>query len=109
MLGVPSDITIFPKLVENGSCSDKTMYLRRMLRWDHCYMLYLPHGWGKTLTCSILKVLFEGNKELFRGLDFYDWYGFEPHPVIYLDFRRLNVSETFDAIMGHLSGKSNLF
>ena len=98
-LGVPSDITIFRKLVENGSYIDKTMYLRRMLRGDHCYMLYLPHGWGKTLTCSMLKELFEGNKELFRGFDIYDWYDFEPYPVIYLDFRRLNVSETFDAFM----------
>ena len=108
-LGVPSDITIFRKLVKTGSYIDKTMYLRRMLRGDHCYMLYLPHGWGKTLTCSMLKELFEGNKELFKGLDIYDWYDFEPYPVIYLDFRRLNVSETFDVIMGYLSGKSNLF
>ncbi len=98
-LGVPSDITIFRKLVENGSYIDKTMYLRRMLRGDHCYMLYLPHGWGKTLTYSMLKELFEGNKELFRDLDIYTWYDFEPHPVIYLDFRRLNVSETFDAFI----------
>ena len=57
----------------------------------------------------MLKELLERNKELFKSLDFYDWYDFEPHPVIYLDFRRPNVSETFDAIMGHLSGKSNLF
>ena len=72
-------------------------------------MLYLPHGRGKTLTCSKLKELLEGNKELFKGLDIYTWYDFESHPVIYLDFGRLNVSETFDAIMGHLSGKSILF
>ena len=47
----------------------------------------------------MLKELFEGNKELFRDLDIYTWYDFEPHPVIYLDFRRLNVSETFDVFM----------
>ena len=98
-LGVPSDITIFRKLVENGSYIDKTMYLRRMLCGDHCYNLYLPHGWGKTLMCSLLKELFEGNKELFRGLDIYDKYDFKPHPVIYLDFRRLDVDGTFDTFM----------
>ena len=38
-------------------------------------------------------------EELFRDLDIYTWYDFEPHPVIYLDFRRLNVSETFDAFI----------
>ncbi len=32
-LGVPSDITIFRKLVENGSYIDKTMYLRRIATW----------------------------------------------------------------------------
>ena len=108
-LGVPSDSTIFRKLVENGSYIDKTMYLRRILRLNHCYMFYLPYGWEKTLSCSMLKELFEGNKELFKDLDIYTWYDFEPYPAIYLDFGRLNVSETFDAIMGHLSGKSNLF
>ena len=64
---------------------------------------------GKRHTCSILKELFEGNKELFRGLDIYTWYSFEPHPVIYLDFRRLNVSETFDVLMKYSSEKINLF
>ena len=54
---------------------------------------------GERHTCSILKELFEGNKELFRGLDIYTRYSFEPHPIIYLDFRRLNVSETFAAFM----------
>ena len=98
-LGVPSDITIFRKLVENGTYIDKTMYLRRMLRGDYCYNLYLPHGWGKTLMCSLLKELFEGNRELFRGLDIYDKYDFKPHPVIYLDFRRLDVDGTFDTFM----------
>ena len=72
-------------------------------------LLYLSHGWGKTLTCSMLKELFEGNKELFRGLDIYTRYSFEPHPVIYLDFRRLNVSETLDTFMEYSSEKSNLF
>ena len=57
----------------------------------------------------MLKELFEGNKELFKDLDIYTWYDFESHPVIYLDFGGLNVSETFDVIMGYLSGKSNLF
>ena len=64
---------------------------------------------GERHTCSILKELFEGNKELFRGLDIYTWYGFDPHPVIYLDFGRLNVSEPFDAFMEYSSEKSNLF
>ena len=57
----------------------------------------------------MLKELFEGNKELFRGLDIYTWYDFEPYPVIYLYFRRLNVSEIFDVLMKYSSEKINLF
>ena len=46
---------------------------------------------GKSLLCSTLKEIFQGNKNLFDGLSIsksdYDW---SPHPVIHLDFGSIN-------------------
>ena len=54
------------------------MTARRFLR---------PRRFGKSLLLSTLKAIFEGKKELFKGLAIYDKkYDWERHPVIHLDF-----------------------
>ena len=66
---------------------DKTEYVWKLVRsYKGLYFLSRPRRFGKSLTVSTLKAIFEGRKELFDGLAIskkeYDW---KPYPVIHLD------------------------
>ncbi len=66
---------------------DKTEYLWKLLRpASGIYFLSRPRRFGKSLTLSTLKALFEGKKHLFKGLAItrtaYKW---QEYPVIHLD------------------------
>lgn len=66
---------------------DKTEYIWNMIRPRTAgYFLSRPRRFGKSLTVSTLKAIFQGKKELFNGLAIsekdYDW---KPYPVIHLD------------------------
>lgn len=75
--------------LRNGSFLyvDKTEYIWRLVESANAmYFLSRPRRFGKSLTISTLKALFQGRKELFRGLAIYDRpYDWKPHPVIHLD------------------------
>ena len=79
----------FEKLVSNGFLYvDKTAYVHKLARPAFAeYFLSRPRRFGKSLLVSTLKALFQGRRELFKGLDIdkmdYDW---KPYPVIHLDF-----------------------
>ncbi len=45
-----------------------------------------PRRFGKSLFVDTLHEIFNGNKELFRGLYIYDKYDFEEYPVIRIDW-----------------------
>ena len=66
---------------------DKTEYVWKLVRsYKGFYFLSRPRRFGKSLTVSTLKAIFEGRRELFDGLAIskkeYDW---KPYPVIHLD------------------------
>ena len=73
--------------LRNGSFLyvDKTEYIWRLVESANAmYFLSRPRRFGKSI--STLKALFQGRKELFRGLAIYDKpYDWKPHPVIHLD------------------------
>ena len=75
--------------LRNGSFLyvDKTEYIWQLVESANAmYFLSRPRRFGKSLTISTLKALFQGQKELFRGLAIYDKpYDWKPHPVIHLD------------------------
>ena len=54
-----------------------------------------PRRFGKSLTLSVLKEIFEGNKELFQGLWIceakYDW---KKYPIIRIDFSKQKSKNT---------------
>ena len=100
-LELTSSIYSFEKL-RTGSFLyiDKTEYLWNLLR-PSCGMYFLsrPRRFGKSLTLSTLKAVFEGKKELFKGLALYDKpYSWEKHPVIHLDMngRRFDTLENLE-------------
>ena len=67
---------------------DKTEYIWQLIRPSSAgYFLSRPRRFGKSLTLSTLKAVFEGKKDLFKGLAIYDKpYDWKPYPIIHLSF-----------------------
>ena len=66
---------------------DKTEFIWSLISQGKAmYFLSRPRRFGKSLTVSTLKAVFQGKKELFKGLAIYDkLYDWKPYPVIHLD------------------------
>ena len=68
---------------------DKTAYMRRLAsdKGNKVVFMSRPRRFGKSLTVSAFKALFQGRRELFRGLDIerlgWNW---QTHPVIHFRF-----------------------
>ena len=70
---------------------DKTKHIYKLIKKGKYYFLSRPRRFGKSLTISTLKALFEGKKELFDGLWIsnslnWDW---KEYPIIGLDFNEI--------------------
>ncbi len=65
---------------------DKTKSIYNLITEGKYYFLSRPRRFGKSLLVSTLKYLFQGEKELFKGLYIYDKYDFPKHPVIHITF-----------------------
>ena len=94
MKDITSSIYSFENLIEgNFLYVDKTEYIWQLIRpAREMYFLSRPRRFGKSLTVSTLKAVFEGKKELFKGLAIYDKpYDWKPYPVIHLSFGDYNV------------------
>lgn len=88
MKKLPIGRQIFSEIIEdNYLYIDKTKDIYNLFaQGGKYYFLSRPRRFGKTLLISTLKEIFSGNKELFKGLWFYDKLQWEKHPVIHLDF-----------------------
>ena len=66
---------------------DKTAYLYRLVTGSDMYFLSRPRRFGKSLTVSTLEAVFQGRRELCKGLAIdaldYDW---KKYPIIHIDF-----------------------
>ena len=88
MRPITTSVSTFSDVIANGFVYvDKTAYLRELLRdGKNQYFLARPRRFGKSLTISTLQSIFEGRRELFRGLAIdrsdYDW---TVYPVLRLD------------------------
>ena len=79
----------FEKLIEGDYLYvDKTEYIWKMIK-PACgiYFLSRPRRFGKSLTLSTLKAVFQNKRHLFKGLALdtkqFEW---KEHPIIHLDF-----------------------
>ncbi|MCL2153584.1 MAG: ATP-binding protein [Oscillospiraceae bacterium] len=79
---------------------DKTAFIHELISSPKgIYFLSRPRRFGKSLTISTLKAIFQGKRELFDGLKIdgmdYDW---KSYPVIHLDMgdRRCNNAEALE-------------
>ncbi len=66
---------------------DKTEPIYKLITEGKYYFLSRPRRFGKSLLVSTLKYLFQGEKDLFKGLYIYDRYDFSRYPVIHISFR----------------------
>ena len=89
MKDITSYVYDFEELIQGDFLYvDKTEYIWQLVRPSSAgYFLSRPRRFGKSLTVSTLKAVFQGKKELFAGLAIYDKpYDWKPHPVIHLSF-----------------------
>jgi hypothetical protein len=92
---LPISIQNFEEMITgNFVYVDKTKYIYEMVRIPQAYyFLSRPRRFGKSLTVSTLKFLFEGRKELFKDL----WIGksdwsWQKHPVVVIDFSEISMA-----------------
>ncbi len=86
----PIGIQDFAKLrEENYVYVDKTKYIYQMLQGAY-YFLSRPRRFGKSLLVNTLYYLFEGRKDLFKGLWIEEKIEWKKHPIIKIDFTLLD-------------------
>ncbi|MEI6141975.1 MAG: AAA family ATPase [Mariniphaga sp.] len=73
---------------------DKTDFFHKLITLNKgIFFLSRPRRFGKSLSVSILKNIFKGNKELFKGLKIYDMpYDWKSYPVINLNISKADCS-----------------
>ena len=89
MKDLTSSVYTFEKLIDgNFLYIDKTDYIWKLIQPAYGqYFLSRPRRFGKSLTVSTLEAIFQGKKELFKGLALYDKsYDWKTYPIIHLDF-----------------------
>ena len=74
---------------------DKTMYAYELISSadKNFFFVSRPRRFGKSLFCSTLHSIFDGRKDLFKGLYIAEKtdYSFEKYPVIHLDFSKMSL------------------
>ncbi len=89
MKDITSSVYTFSDLIQGEFLYvDKTEYIWQLIRpAKGQYFLSRPRRFGKSLTVSTLDAVFQGKKELFKGLALYDKdYDWKKYPVVHLDF-----------------------
>lgn len=94
----------FETLIRKGSYVDKTEYIYRLAKHPTSICITRPGGFGKTVFCSTYKALFEGRKDLFKGLFIAENtdYDFKPYPVFYFSFSDIP-TDTFDNFLAAMT------
>jgi hypothetical protein len=93
MKKLTSSVYSFEKLIDNDFLYvDKTEYIWKLVdSAPASYFMARPRRFGKSLTVSTLKAVFQGRKELFKGLAIHDKeYDWKEYPVIHLDLGNCN-------------------
>ncbi len=65
---------------------DKTKIALDLIENGRYYFLSRPRRFGKSLFLDTLRTIFDGDKEVFKGLYIYDKWSFEKYPVVRISF-----------------------
>ncbi len=72
---------------ENYYYVDKTQLIHQLVRQGRHYFLSRPRRFGKSLLLDTIRLLFEGEEELFKGLAIHNsWDWSDKHPVLRISF-----------------------
>ena len=99
MKEITSSLYKFEDLINgNYVYVDKTEYIWNMIKsYKGMYFMSRPRRFGKSLTLSTIEAIFEGKKELFKGLAIYDKpYDWKPYSVIRLDMSGFDIQSLKD-------------
>ena len=103
---ITTDIYSFENLRKDGYVYvDKTDLLWRLVakKEGRQFFISRPRRFGKSLMLSTLQCIFEGRRELFKGLKIekkrYDW---KKYPVVMLDMSKVK-GETIEGLRGNLN------
>lgn len=79
---------------------DKTAYIHKMISNYNTVFFSRPRRFGKSLTCSTIKAIFENKKDLFKGLAIeelpWEW---KEYPVIHFDMSAVNFAAGKDRLV----------
>ena len=91
----PIGIQSFDKLrEENFLYVDKTPYLHELVNSAGYYFLSRPRRFGKSLFVNTIEALFQGKKDLFKGLFIEDkWNWEQTNPVVKISFSNIDHKE----------------
>jgi hypothetical protein len=91
----PIGLQEFRKIREGGYIYvDKTQLIHNLIESGSYYFLSRPRRFGKSLLLSIVKEIFSGSRELFKGLWIEDNWNWEQRlPVIHLAFSQIAYKE----------------
>ncbi len=110
MQKLPIGIQTFSEIRnENYIYIDKTENAYSLISQYKYVFLSRPRRFGKSLFLDTLKNIFEGNKELFKGLYIYDKYDFEDkYPVIKISFNsgNFNTNSSFKKTLTQILDKN---
>ncbi len=94
---LPLTQSSFPSIIEEGLLYvDKTRQISNLLQQGKYLFLSRPRRFGKSLLVSTLKSLFEGKKDLFKGLFIEDKWEWKEYPVVRIDFSALDYLDSAD-------------
>jgi hypothetical protein len=115
MKRLPIGIQTFRDIVQNDYLYvDKTEKIFDLVNNPKgVYFLSRPRRFGKSLLISTLNEIFEGNKDLFKGLWIYEAdYAWEKHPIVRIDFSKSkarNSDELINYIVYQLDKTAQLY
>jgi hypothetical protein len=100
MKKLPIGIQTFRKLIDgNYLYVDKTEHIYKLLVHGSVYFLSRPRRFGKSLLISTLNEIFDGEKELFKGLWIYNAdLAWKKHPVVRIDFSKSKAKNSNELI-----------
>jgi Predicted AAA-ATPase/PD-(D/E)XK nuclease superfamily len=95
MKKLPIGIQTFSEIREGGYVYvDKTKQIYDLITSGKYFFLSRPRRFGKSLTLSTIRAIYEGKKELFEGLwieDQWDWT--QTRPIIHIQFNEIGYLE----------------
>jgi hypothetical protein len=104
---LPAGIQTFEEIIKEGYIYvDKTRMLVNLVERGKVYFLARPRRFGKSLTLTTLEAMFQGKKELFKGLYAEQWIDrpeFKPSPVIRLSMNAVTTDSGIDALKESMS------